>query len=73
MKTAENINFAGIIGHSRQIQYLEKIIQTGVPAHAYFFSGPVKVGKFTVAKRFISALSGVNEEYLTASPDIAIV
>lgn len=39
-----------ILGHERQIKYLEKVLQNGRLAHAYLFSGPENVGKFTIAK-----------------------
>lgn len=39
-----------ILGHERQIKYLEKVLQNGRFAHAYLFSGPEGVGKFTIAK-----------------------
>lgn len=39
-----------ILGHERQIEYLEKVIRRGRIAHAYLFYGPEHVGKFTVAK-----------------------
>jgi len=39
-----------ILGHERQIKYLEHVLQNGRFAHAYLFSGPEGVGKFTIAK-----------------------
>lgn len=39
-----------ILGHERQIKYLEKVLKNGRFAHAYLFSGPEGVGKFTLAK-----------------------
>lgn len=39
-----------ILGHERQIQYLEKVLKNGWLAHAYLFFGPEHVGKFTIAK-----------------------
>ncbi len=46
-----------ILGHERQIQYLEKVLKNGRLAHAYLFHGSEHVGKFTVAKHFIEKLS----------------
>lgn len=45
-----------IIGHSRQIEYLDKVLKRGSLAHAYLFYGPARVGKFTVAKFFAEKL-----------------
>lgn len=39
-----------IIGHERQIEYLEKVIRRGRMSHAYLFYGPEGVGKFAAAK-----------------------
>lgn len=39
-----------IIGHERQMKYLDTIIERGRLAHAYLFYGPEHVGKLTVAK-----------------------
>lgn len=39
-----------ILGHDRQIKYLEQVLQNGRFAHAYLFSGPEGVGKFTIAR-----------------------
>lgn len=45
-----------IIGHKKQIHYLEKDIQNQTVKHAYLFSGPEKVGKFTLVRRFAKLL-----------------
>ena len=39
-----------ILGHERQIEYLNTVLRRGSFAHAYLFCGPEEVGKFTVAK-----------------------
>lgn len=39
-----------IIGHTRQIEYLERVIARGHLVHAYLFYGPEHVGKETVAR-----------------------
>lgn len=46
-----------ILGHERQIQYIEKVLKNGRLAHAYLFHGPESVGKFSVAKYFIEKLN----------------
>ncbi len=39
-----------IIGHARQVEYFNKVLQKDKLAHAYFFYGAEGVGKFTLAK-----------------------
>lgn len=46
----------GVIGHETQLSALENDIKSGNLAHAYLFSGPEKVGKFTVAKKLAHIL-----------------
>ncbi len=41
-----------IVGHSKIIELLERIIGKNNISHAYLFSGPESVGKFTLAKIF---------------------
>ena len=38
-----------IVGHQRQIRYLERVLEKGTLAHAYLFHGPEGVGKRSVA------------------------
>lgn len=38
-----------ILGHERQIEYLNAVVRKGLLAHAYLFYGPEHVGKLTVA------------------------
>ena len=45
-----------IIGHERQIKYLDRILARGCLAHAYLFYGPEQVGKETVAKTLVKAI-----------------
>jgi DNA polymerase-3 subunit delta' len=45
-----------IIGHQKQIHYLEKDILQQTIKHAYLFAGPEKIGKFTLVKRFAKLL-----------------
>lgn len=39
-----------IIGHTRQLEYFERVIARGKLAHAYLFYGPEHVGKETIAR-----------------------
>ena len=45
-----------ILGHERQIQYFNAVLQRGRLAHAYLLYGPEHVGKFTIAKELAKAL-----------------
>lgn len=45
-----------LIGHERQIAYLEAAQKRGTLAHAYLFYGPEGVGKATLARAFAKAL-----------------
>lgn len=45
-----------ILGHERQIAYFQNILKKGTLAHAYLFSGPEHIGKFTVAESIARAL-----------------
>ena len=46
--------FAGVIGHARVMSLLADEI--AAPTHAYYFVGPIGVGKATVARRFAAAI-----------------
>ncbi|MDB4979127.1 MAG: polymerase subunit delta [Candidatus Peribacteria bacterium] len=45
-----------ILGHTLQLSALQNDIQTDNVSHAYLFTGPPHIGKFTVAKWFASTL-----------------
>jgi DNA polymerase-3 subunit delta' len=45
-----------ILGHERQLEYLNKVFEKGRLSHAYLFYGPEHVGKFTVAKHLADLL-----------------
>lgn len=45
-----------IIGHQKQIQYLLKDVEQGTLKQSYLFTGPEKIGKFTVVRRFTKML-----------------
>jgi DNA polymerase-3 subunit delta' len=50
------MTFAGIVGHDRAIRGLRAAVATGRPAHAYLVTGPVGVGKATLARAFTASL-----------------
>lgn len=62
--------FMPIIGHQKILDLLDKSIVRGTIAHAYLFSGPEHLGKFTVALDFAGRLSGANTEM---NPDLIII
>ena len=45
-----------LIGHKRQIEYLNRVRERGTMAHAYLFHGPEHVGKLTIAKKLAEQL-----------------
>ncbi|MFH1508964.1 MAG: DNA polymerase III subunit delta' [bacterium] len=49
-------NSWSIIGHQKQIEYLQNFISNNQIAHAWLFVGPGKIGKTTVAKEFAKNL-----------------
>ncbi len=61
-----------IIGHKRILDFLEKSIKNKHLAHAYLFSGPSHLGKYTVALEFIKMLVG-EEMNKAVHPDVLIV
>jgi len=60
-----------IVGHKKIIDFLENSIRKNVLSHAYLFSGPEHVGKFTVAREFSKQLSG-NRNF-EVNPDIIVI
>jgi DNA polymerase-3 subunit delta' len=54
--------FTHVFGHKKQIELLQKSIESGKLAHAYIFSGPNFVGKKFVAKKFASKLLEIDEQ-----------
>ncbi len=50
---------SALLGHASQLAALHQDLETGNVSHAYLFSGPAHVGKFTVAKWFATALLSV--------------
>jgi len=49
-----------IIGHTKQVTYLNKILESDMLAHAYIFSGVPHLGKRTIASAFAAAI--INQE-----------
>ncbi len=45
-----------IIGHSKQKEYLKRQLELGALKSSYLLSGPEKVGKFTLIKRFATLI-----------------
>jgi DNA polymerase-3 subunit delta' len=52
-----------LIGHERQIKFLERVLKERIPIHGFLFSGPPEVGKRTVALAFAKGLLCVNHEF----------
>lgn len=61
-----------ILGHERQIEYLNKVLQRGRLAHAYLLYGPEHVGKFHFAKAVAKALYCKNFSDLSNEGDRCI-
>lgn len=60
-----------IIGHNKIIDYLDRSIARDKISHAYIFSGPKHLGKFTVALDFAKKIVGNSEQKI--NPDIIII
>ncbi len=50
------MNFEGITGHTRQLNYLKILKEKGEIPHAFLFSGPSGIGKRIIAGRFLNSL-----------------
>lgn len=61
-----------IIGHHRILNFFKKSVENKRVSHAYLFTGPVRLGKKTVAFDFIKTLTGI-EVGKSVHPDILIV
>ena len=46
-----------IVGHKKQLNFLENILASQKNSQAYLFVGPESVGKFSIAKIFADSLS----------------
>lgn len=60
-----------IIGHKRQIDYLNRVLERGRLGHAYLFVGPEHVGKMRVAKWMAEAVGA--REVITLSLEQTLV
>jgi DNA polymerase-3 subunit delta' len=47
----------GIVGHDWAVALLARSVAAGTMAHAYLFSGPPAIGKYTLARAFAQALN----------------
>lgn len=60
-----------LIGHKKQIKFLEDLMQTGRVSQTYLFGGPESVGKFSLAKIFAQAqITGKTD--LKSETDLAV-
>jgi len=65
-----------IIGHQKIIKYLDKSIKKNDISHAYIFSGPAHLGKFSLALEFAKKITGgmddkkINPDIIIISPEI---
>jgi DNA polymerase-3 subunit delta' len=59
-----------IIGHSRQLKILNRILKQGITSGSFIFSGPEHVGKFTIANNFAGKINKVADKF---SADIEVV
>jgi len=66
-------DFDQIIGHKKQLSYLKKVIENGNASHAYCFSGPNSIGKYTIARHFIAQILKVDESKLATHPNVSII
>lgn len=62
-----------IIGHSKIINFFDKVITAGNLSHAYCFVGPDHVGKKAVAERISAKILRVPAEKLAQQPDYVLV
>lgn len=62
-----------IIGHDRQRKFLGNLVSGDLPHHAFLFSGPEGVGKFSVALEFASGLLGIPGEDPSEKQDFRII
>lgn len=60
-----------IVGHQKQWQFLKKSAQQKKLAHAYLFCGQDKLGKKTVALKWVSLITGHSQE--KQDPDLILI
>ncbi len=54
--------FKDILGHQREIAYLERVISTGKVGHAYIFEGEKDIGKQMLANAFAMTLECTSDQ-----------
>jgi len=62
--------FSSIIGHTKQLRYLSKLLENGHVSHAYLFFGPKHLGKATIARQFLTQLLGTSLDH---HPDASVL
>ena len=62
-----------IVGHQKQLQFLQAAREGGRLGHAFIFSGPDETGKKTAALEWLSGILGVPLSAGTAHPDFLFV
>jgi DNA polymerase III subunit delta' len=62
-----------LIGHTAQMNFLEKVTQAGNLSHAYIFVGPESVGKLTVTEMFVRHLLNIADGKPFFHPDLLII
>lgn len=65
--------FSTILGHEKQIAYLQSILDSGHCGQAYCFTGTKGLGKATIAKEFSASLLGLEPAKLHTSANVTIV
>ncbi len=56
------MNNSQILGHEKTLAFLDKVVESGRPSHAYIFSGQEGIGKRAVALRFCAMLTYSEQE-----------
>ena len=62
-----------IIGHSTQIEYLDRLIDNDLVPHALLFSGPKGVGKRSVARSFAAKLLTGSEDNASREHSLKLI
>ncbi len=55
--------FEGILGHKKQLEFLENGLERGKLAHAFIFAGPEGIGKKTIAMKLAHELIGSDKDF----------
>lgn len=67
------MNFSRILGHKRQISFLERFGNSSSGSGVFVFSGPEHIGKATVARTFLAGLLEVLPDELFRHPDAILL